>query len=124
MCFFNNIPEDLSKVDIDEIGSQDTYNHFPVGERRLGCLCVGVWVCLVGQGWGLWCHPYCCSRRADVISQSPHPPAYQNLIPITTTTTTGWARYVLYHRLSSLVLVLCALLVRVQLTTRPLSRPQ
>lgn len=46
MCFFNNIPEDFSKVDIDEIGSQDTYNHFPVGACG-NTSCVGR---SIGQG--------------------------------------------------------------------------
>lgn len=32
MVFFNNVEQDFSKIDIDTIGSQETYNHYPVGK--------------------------------------------------------------------------------------------
>lgn len=31
MVFFNNVEQDFSQIDIDSIGSQETYNHYPVG---------------------------------------------------------------------------------------------
>lgn len=31
MVFFNNVEQDFSQIDIDAIGSQETYNHYPVG---------------------------------------------------------------------------------------------
>jgi hypothetical protein len=49
MVFFNNVEQDFSQIDIDSIGSQETYNHYPVGAfcvRACVCLSVCLYFCL------------------------------------------------------------------------------
>lgn len=48
MCFFNNVPEDFSQVNLDEIGSEATYNHYPVGAFCIFALGVSMDLWLFG----------------------------------------------------------------------------